>query len=80
MISEISCLSCNALQGLRMPTVLCYVRCLTFVSGFDSFRAHHLFKNLAKSEISRKSVQALGIANLATFSCADRISSVAASP
>jgi hypothetical protein len=22
-----------------MPTVLCYVLCLTFVSGFDSFRA-----------------------------------------
>jgi len=36
MISEISCLSYNALQGPRMPTVLCYVLCLTFVSGFDS--------------------------------------------
>jgi hypothetical protein len=36
MISEISYLSCNDLQGLRMPTVLCYVLCLTFVGGFDS--------------------------------------------
>src|SRR5580692_835653 len=36
MISEISSLSCNDLQGLRMPTVLCYVLCLTFVSGFES--------------------------------------------
>src|SRR6266567_8414461 len=36
MISEISCLSCNALQGQRMPTVLCYVLCLTSIGGFDS--------------------------------------------
>jgi hypothetical protein len=41
MISEISSSSCNDLQRLRMPTVLCHVLCLTFVSGFDSFRAHH---------------------------------------
>src|ERR1700690_4133961 len=27
MISEISCSSCNDLQGLRLPTVLCYGVC-----------------------------------------------------
>jgi len=36
MISEISCLSCNGLQGLRLPTVLCCVLCLSFIGGFDS--------------------------------------------
>ena len=36
MISEISSFSCNDFQGLRMPTVLYYVLCLTSVSGFES--------------------------------------------
>src|SRR6266852_209260 len=36
LISEISTLSCNDLEGLRMPTVLSYVLWLMFVSGFES--------------------------------------------
>jgi len=43
MISEISKLSCNYLQRLRMPTVLCYVLCLTFAGGFESHSLRQFF-------------------------------------
>jgi hypothetical protein len=46
MISEISYLSCNDLQLLRMPTVLCYVLCLTFSGGFDSHTLPPFFNDL----------------------------------
>jgi hypothetical protein len=36
MMSEISSLPCKDLEGLKVPTVLCYVLCLTTFSGFDS--------------------------------------------
>lgn len=50
MISEISCLSCNDLQVLRMPTVLCYVLCLVFVGGFDSHTLPPIFNDLQTTE------------------------------
>jgi len=49
----ISTLSCNDLQILRMPTVLCYVLCLTSVSGFESHSLSHTLLSLSKQESLR---------------------------
>ncbi len=47
MISEISSLPYEDLEGLKVPTALCYVLCLTSFSGFES---HSLRQQVSTAE------------------------------
>jgi hypothetical protein len=76
MISEISCLSCNDLQGLRLPTVLCYVLCLAFIGGFDS----HTLPPEQGTYRTHIPFHIPLTASPATFEAARAISSVTTSP
>src|ERR1700687_4375767 len=62
MISEISCLSCNDLKGLRLPTVLCYVLYLSFVGGSSTHTRFRQFPTICSlrndSEINSPEQQA----------------------